>query len=278
VEKKNKAEVQGIICNCGKEKAWDEPVCPECKETSKTVQVRQENAVTTPSGMIQVALENGADLEKLKKLLTLQERWEKNEARKAFVKGMTGFKENPPNVYKDKKNTQFNSMYTSLSNLVNTTIPELSKHGFSHNWQYGTAENGNPSVTCVLTHRLGHSISVTQDAAPIQSKNKGGQVVTNSIQQVKCTQTYLKITTFEAVTGLVSKEANFDDDGNSAGVEYIDEKQVSNILDCLNEMESSEAKFLTYLGVEKLELLPKSQYQKAINALNATKAKKEGAK
>lgn len=171
----------------------------------------------SPAALMQIALTKGMDLDKLEKMLELQIKWEERESKKAFVKAMAAFKLNPPDIYKDRKNAQFDSMYTSLDGLVNKTIPELSKHGFSHNWTYSTAANGNPEVTCVLTHELGHSISVTQDAAPIQSKNKSGQVVTNPIQQVKCTQTYLKITTFEAVTGLVSKEANLDDDGNLAG-------------------------------------------------------------
>lgn len=172
---------------------------------------------SSPAALMQIALSKNMDLDKLEKMLELQTKYEERKAKKAFVKAMATFKANPPDIYKDKINLQFDSMYTSLSGLVNKTIPELSKHGFSHNWNYGTAENGNPEVTCVLTHELGHSISVTQDAAPIQSKNKAGQIVTNPIQQTKCTQTYLKITTFEAVTGLVSKEANLDDDGNAVG-------------------------------------------------------------
>lgn len=184
------------------------------KRSPETMPVPVDNS---PAALMQIALSKGMDLDKLEKMLELQTRYEEREAKKAFIRAMAAFKATPPNIYKDKKNAQFDSTYTSLSGLVNKTIPELSKHGFSHNWNYGTAENGNSEVTCVLTHELGHSISVTQDAAPIQSKNKAGQVVTNPIQQVKCTQTYLKITTFEAVTGLVSKEANLDDDGNAVG-------------------------------------------------------------
>ena len=42
------------------------------------------------------------DVVKLKELLELRERWEKNEARKAFVSAMIAFKANPPKITKNK--------------------------------------------------------------------------------------------------------------------------------------------------------------------------------
>jgi len=41
--------------------------------------VKQEESANTPQTMINLAINKGADLDKLEKLLTLQERWEKNE-------------------------------------------------------------------------------------------------------------------------------------------------------------------------------------------------------
>lgn len=269
------------VCGCSKEKAFDEEKCPDCLKSQKEERQLVESpgtqiASTAPVEVIKTAMAGGVDPDQLEKLLELQQKWEANEARKAFVRAMTNFKENPPNIYKDTKNEQFNSMYTSLNGLVNTAIPELSKHGFSHHWGYGTAANGNPSVTCILTHELGHSISVTQDAAPIQSKNKGGQVVTNPIQQVKCTQTYLKITTFEAVTGLVSKEVNLDDDGNArTTIDSIDDKQLHTLRDNLLDAEAKEEPLCKHFGIDELKDLPKNSYQRALVAIKEKKEKKE---
>lgn len=44
-----------------------------------------ETKALTPMGMIALAVQQGADIDKLSKLLELQERWEATEARKAFV-------------------------------------------------------------------------------------------------------------------------------------------------------------------------------------------------
>ena len=228
----------------------------------------------SPAALMQIAMSKGMDLDKLEKMLELQERYEANEAKKAFIRAMAKFKANPPDIYKDKKNTQFDSMYTSLSGLVNKTIPKLSEYGLSHNWNYSTAANGNPEVTCVLTHELGHSISVTQDAAPIQLKNKGGQIVTNPIQQVKCTQTYLKITTFEAVTGLVSREANLNDDGNASGsVVLVNNQQLADITTLQKDAKISDKEFEKRLkkkySVSKAKELNEDQAEELIKSLGA---------
>jgi len=226
----------------------------------------------TPLEIFKLAATGNIDLAKAEKFLELQERWEAKEAKKAYHAATAEFKKNPPQIYKDKKNKQFNSWYTSIDSLVNTAIPELSKFGLSHSWNYGTAANGNPSVTCILTHKLGYSVSVTQDAPLTQSKNSAGQIVTNPIQQMKSTQTYLKITTFEAVTGLVSKEANLDDDGNASGtIELIDENKLKIIKGLLEEVKANETDFLKYMGIEKLEDMPKALFAKAKISLETRK-------
>ena len=166
-----------------------------------------------PNDVIMMAMQKGYTPELIEKMMALQERFEANESRKAFVKAMAAFKSDPPSVYKDKINKQFGSKYSSIDALVNPTIPYLAKQGLSHSWQYGVPDVKQVTVTCTMTHEFGHSESVTMSAPPDTS----GGASKNPIQQIKSTQTYLKIATFEAVTGLVSKEANLDDDGNAAG-------------------------------------------------------------
>jgi len=166
-----------------------------------------------PSAMIALAVQQGTDLTQLERLLDLQIKWEANEAKKAYVEDMALFKNDPPDIYKDKVNKQFGSKYSSIDALVNPTIPQLSKYGLSHRWDYPKMDDPKlVGVTCILTHKLGHSESVTMYAPPDTS---GGNSK-NPIQQIKSTMTYLKIATFEAVTGLVSREANRDDDGNGS--------------------------------------------------------------
>lgn len=158
------------------------------------------------------ALELGK-VEQLDKLLDLQFKWEAEQARKAFHTAMAAFKESPLVITKDKENKQYNSMYTTLGNLVNTASEAMAPFGLSADWNIEQNEK-LIKVTCVLSHAAGFSKSVTLEAAPDTSGQK------NSIQQIKSTVTYLRGATFEAVTGLASQERagiNRDDDGNGAG-------------------------------------------------------------
>ena len=68
----------------------------------------------SPNRMIQLAIEGNADLEKLEKLLGLQERYEANEARKDFASDFAVTQANVEAVIKTARNKQTNSNYAKL--------------------------------------------------------------------------------------------------------------------------------------------------------------------
>jgi len=161
-------------------------------------------------------------------------------------------------------------MYVSLGNLLKTVNPTLGKHGLSVSFEIKQAEK-LVTVSCKLSHRMGHSETVTMEAPPDIS---GGNAK-NPIQQIKSTVTYLRAATFEAVTGLAATdEANLDDDGQAAGTEYITEDQLIEIQDLLKETNADVKKFLAYIKAESVEKILASSYGKALTGLKAKKGKK----
>src|SRR5258708_5782297 len=74
--------------------------------TPPAVQQTRAVATATPADLLRIAVETGADLDRLEKLMALQERWEANEARKAYVVAMTAFKSEPLEIFK-KKTVEF---------------------------------------------------------------------------------------------------------------------------------------------------------------------------
>ncbi len=237
---------------------------------------------SSPAAMMTAAISQGMNLDKLEKMLELQERWEANEAKKAFFKAVAAFKENPPEVLKDKENSQFSkgdkkAMYVSLGNLLKTVNPVLGENGLSVSFEISQPDK-MIQVSCRLNHRMGHSEIVTMEAPPDDS---GGNAK-NPIQKIKSTVTYLRAATFEAVTGLAATDSNLDDDGNSSGspIEYIDKKQISRIMDYVDNYNVDQEKFLAYLKVSSIETIPTTLFKTAIAALEAkrTKAEKEPSK
>jgi len=187
----------------------------------KVIDKRSQHPVHPPSesmSVVAIAMSKNYTPEQVEKMMELQIKFEKNEARKAFFEAVAAFKENPPEVCKDKENMQFSkggkkAMYSSLGNFVKTVNPALGAHGLSASWEIEQADK-LVKVSCKLSHRLGHSETVKMEAPPDAS---GGNAK-NPIQQIKSTVTYLRAVTFEAVTGLAATdEANLDDDGNAAG-------------------------------------------------------------
>lgn len=223
----------------------------------------------SPAELIQMVVAGKGSLDQLKGLLDLQKDYEAREAKKAFIRAMTAFKIEAPMVTKDKSNKQYNSKYTSLSNLVNTVNPVLSKHGLSSSWDI--EQNGTIKVTCRITHELGHSETASASAPADVSGVK------NAIQQIKSTITYLKLVTFESICGLASTDANLDDDGQAV-TEVIDEKQLSQLLDYVAELKVKTPEFLKFMKIDKLENMPKSKFTKAIAALEAARKQREGKK
>ena len=194
--------------------------------------VAQESGPPSPAAMLMWAMENDKGLDLIDKLMDAQDRHDDKIAKQAFHKAMAAFKSDPPVVIKDKKNDQYGgSGYVSRGNLVNTVNASLGVYGLSATFDIDQSVPQMVTVTCILTHELGHSTSVTMSAPPDKSGSK------NPIQEIKSTKSYLEVATYESVTGVVASDAG-DDDGNAAGgktVPAISEEQLLELEVLIND-------------------------------------------
>lgn len=164
-------------------------------------------APATPADIVLYAMQKGADIAQIEKFMDLQMKWEADQARKAFVSDMAEFKKSPPEIVKDKQvafsGTSY--MHATLGNVTEAIVAGLARCGFSHRWDT-EQQGGQIVVTCILTHKLGHSERTSLSAAKDDSGKK------NQIQQVASTITYLQRYTLLAATGVATKDQE-DDDG-----------------------------------------------------------------
>lgn len=226
-----------------------------------------KSLVTTgsPVAVMELALNKDMDIDKLTKILDLQERWEKNEAKKAYTQAMADFKKTPLKIIKDKHvsfqtskgKTQYD--HASLGNVTATINSALAEHGLSASWK--TEQEKGITVTCTITHKLGYSESNTLSSTADTTGTK------NNIQALGSTITYLQRYTLLALTGLATHDQ--DDDGKTSEVKYITKKQVSEITDMINSTESDEAVLLKWAKAESIEQIPASFYGKIISSLKA---------
>lgn len=210
---------------------------PEAKVPA--VQAAVPAAAMNPAGLLALAVQQGADLDKLERLMALQERWEATEARKAFVAALAAFKAAPPELTKNKR-VSFDTgrgktayEHATLDHVSAAIGAALTAHGLSHRWEVEQLEGGLIRVSCVLTHVLGHSERVSMQAGADQSGSK------NNIQALGSTVTYLQRYTLLAATGMAVKGQ--DNDGAGGGGEaQLDEGVLADHLAAIDAASDTE--------------------------------------
>lgn len=179
--------------------------------------------VMSPGQLVSQLMQQGGsmDLSAMERLMGLQERWDANEAKKAYHQAMAAFKQNPPTIYKDR-HVDFTTQkgrtaydHASIGNVVKQIVASLAEHDLSHSWTTEQREGGQVAVTCTITHKLRHSESVTLQAGRYESGGK------NSIQALGSAITYLQRYTLLAITGLAVEDGS-DDDGQGADGSAMD--------------------------------------------------------
>lgn len=191
---------------------------PLATSTSRQVAV-------TPDDLLSMAVQSGANMDMLERLMALKERADANNAHRAFVEAMAAFKAEPLDIFK-RKTVEFTTrdgdttryQHAELSDVAEVVVPAMARHGLSHRWDV-RQEGGRIFVTCVVTHRMGHSESIVMDAAPDDSGKK------NNIQRVASAVTYLQRYTLLAACGLATKSVHDDDGAGTSGSDDDDPDQ-----------------------------------------------------
>lgn len=240
----------------------------------EVAEARQSSSVVqnAPTRMLEMAIEKGAGLEQMQQLMDLQDRWETNEARKAYVQAMTAFKANPPTVFKSRTVSYSGTHYThaSLADVCDAAISGMSKHGLSHRWET-RQEGGAITVVCVITHEAGHSESTQLSAGADNSGKK------NPIQQIASTVTYLERYTLMAALGLASKE--MDDDGRGSEpppqIDYVSDDLAASIREMVEALpDDRKGNFWQVLrdnaGVAKIDDLSQEAAERVAKRLRKT--------
>jgi hypothetical protein len=193
-------------------------------------------ATINPMSMIAAAVANGTPISELGQLFDLQQRWEASEARKAYVSAMSAFRAGVPTILKARKTN--NSKYAGLAESISTIRPALTANGLSHSWSTSQAD-GKISVTCCVTHIMGHSECTTLEAAPDTGPGR------NNIQAVGSTVSYLERYTLYAILGLASTDQ--DDDGNAGTQPRITDDQALTIEAAIKDNGIDMDQFLAWL-------------------------------
>jgi len=225
-------------------------------ENVRDLTVAQSNAVT-PMDMLARAVSSGADLDMVEKLMGLQERWEKNQARKSFDEAIAAAKAQIGPI--ERTGTGHNSKrYATFAAIAKAIDPILSQHGLSY--RFRTAQGERISVTCILSHKSGHYEETTLTGPPDASGSK------NAIQAIGSTLTYLQRYSLVQMLGLAAAD---DDDGKAVSGAAITEPQADTLRELLEVHNKDRARFLKWAKVERIEDIRADYYNSCVEAIKA---------
>jgi hypothetical protein len=205
--------------------------------------------VPAPMDIVRAALATG-NIEMYREAVSLAKEMDAIASRKAFDVAMADAQAELPTI---RKNREVDSggrgpkyRFEDLAEIERTVKPVLSKHGL--NYRFRTQQEGDRiSITCIVSHRAGHSEENTLTAGPDNGPGR------NAIQQIGSTQTYLQRYTLKAALGLAASQ---DDDGHGSEQKEaepytpppgsITDEQAANIREALEDKGASQAAFLQW--------------------------------
>lgn len=219
-------------------------------------------AAITPMDMIDKALASGASPEALEKLLTLQERWEATQARKAFIVAMAQAKAKFGPILKRHDGYSSRYKYEQLPDVMAAVDGPLSENGFSYDWKTEDLPDGRIRVTCVVTHEAGHSRSNSLAGHPNDTADAKANM--NGLQRMGGAVTYLQRYTLKAALGIAAEKDT--DAAASVGPELamtITADQFQELRDMLEQTKDKEEQMLAFVGARSMEEMTLAQYAKA---------------
>lgn len=224
-------------------------------------------AAVNPMQLIQAAVESGADIEKLERLMLLQDRWEASNAKKAFDEAMSEFQALMPVVpmrgnvdYTTNKGRTAYS-YGKMEDAARIADPILGKLGLSYRFSQETEQNGNIRVTCIVSHKAGHKEENSLSAMPDGSGGK------DQLKAMASTVSYLRRYTMTGGLGIVfsgeDAEGIFDHEST-----FINDQQWGDLYKALCNDDGTwtekGAKIATVLKIDQLSEVSQSVYDRAM--------------
>lgn len=174
------------------------------------------------------------------------------------------------NATVNRENSHFKNRYADLAAIRDATLPALNKNGLAIIQTTQIIDAGAVLVTR-LAHKSGEWIEGTY---PLPT-GVAPQVLGSAL-------TYARRYSWAAVCGVASEE---DDDGEATRIapaqangkhangNGITAEQLTTLRGAIKEVDADEASFCKYLKIDALAKLPASQYQLAMAALDAKRAR-----
>lgn len=236
--------------------------------TESTTELATVN--TSPMELIRLAVESGADPDRIEKLMNLQERWEAKIAAERYNDAIAGFQANCPQIQK-KKMIDMGSgkgpKFASLDDIMTVIQPLLREYGLTVKF---SSDLQDRMMHCTCTIQCGSHKETSEVTLPVPSN-----MPVNDTQKMGAALQYSKRYALCAALNIVVT----DDDKDGAGLlETITEDQLITLREMLGQLSGdprvNEAGLTHAMQIPELPQLAADRYQAAVKAIN-NRIKKE---
>lgn len=173
-------------------------------------QPQQPVAPTESSALLaviaRVATDPSCDLDKMERLLGMQERVLAKQAEQSFNSAMAAMQSEIPSIA--ERGTGHNIKYATLEDIVDTVRPIMNKYGFAVSFRINQQAANAIAVTGVLMHKDGHREETSMTLAADTSGSK------NAVQAIGSSVSYGKRYVLCAMLNIATRGE--DDDGYAA--------------------------------------------------------------
>lgn len=227
-------------------------------------------AVASHFDVVQSAMKTGnADI--IRQAIDFAKELKAMANREAFDAAMADAKAKIPTI---RRNREVDSggrgpkyRFEDLAEIARTVDPILSECGLNYRYRVTSNPNEPVAVTCILSHRDGHSEETTLRSGPDNGPGR------NAIQQIGSAITYLQRYTLKAALGLA---VTHDDDGRGSEAPAaepaayvppagsVTQEQADAIRDLLESRDVKATAFLQWAHVPRIEDVPAEIFDECI--------------
>ena len=201
------------------------------------------------------------DIDKMERLLAMQERIFARTAEAEFNAAMSACQAEMPIIKATFQNEQTGSLYAALEEIDRIAKPIYTRHGFG--LSFGTTDcpiEGLYRQTCKVSHRAGHSEMRFADL-PLDTMGPKGTPNKTAIQGFSSSMTYGQ----RIITRLVFNIVIGDDtDGNGP---TLSKDQIATIEAKMREAGTNKEQFLEFWRIKSLAVMPAFNFEVIMDML-----------
>ncbi len=243
-------------------------------DMSKAKETR-EVATSDTAALIQVieraARDPNIDIDKMERLLAMQERIVARASEAEFNAAMTRAQAEMGRISADATNPETHSKYASYAKLDKVLRPIYTTHGFALSFDEGPPSvPGNVRVLCHVSHAAGHTRTYAKELPADGKGPKGGAVMTLT-HAAGAAMTYAMRYLLKGIFNVAVGEN--DNDGNGA-VPLITEGQAADLEALITEVKADKGRFLRYCKITSLSQIPAANYSTVVKMLEAKRARR----